>query len=101
MSDFTGMPVQARALPYVDKSVSERPPGRRRAASVMTANADRLAISIMPNANGRLYYRGGGGRWALLPLYAGVARTLTGAECPAGDLYVTGQPRLSLRIGEA
>jgi hypothetical protein len=63
------------------------------AASVMTANADRLAISIMPNANGRLYYTGsGGGRWPLLPLYAGVARTLTGAECPAGDLYVTGQP---------
>jgi hypothetical protein len=59
MADFTGMPVQARALPYVDKSVSELSAGQATgAASVMTANADRLAISIMPNANGRLYYTG-------------------------------------------
>jgi hypothetical protein len=53
----------------------------------MSANANRLALSIMPNANGRLYYTGNAeADGPYYPLYAGVARTLTGSECPAGDI---------------
>jgi hypothetical protein len=104
MTDFTGLPVQARALPYNDKSVADV--SVRQAAgmdAVMSANANRLALSIMPNANGRLYYTGNAeADGPYYPLYAGVARTLTGSECPAGDIFVTGQSAgTRLRIGEA
>lgn len=104
MPDFTGVPVQAHALPYADASIPSLSAGQASgAAAVLPGNAARRALSIMPNADGRLYYTGPAATdGPYYPLYASVARTLTGADCPAGAIYVTGQAQNSrLRIGEA
>jgi hypothetical protein len=100
----TGFPVEQLALPYTDMSVPSLSAAQAAGtALVLAANPARRALTIMPNADGRLYHTGSanadGPYWSL---YAGVARTLTGPECPASDIYVTGQPVGSkLRIGEA
>jgi hypothetical protein len=100
----TGFPVEQKALPYVDVSVSSLSSGQAAGTTlVLAANASRRALTIMPNADGRMYYTGNaatdGPYW---PLYANVARALSGAQCPAGDIFVTGQAAGSkLRIGEA
>lgn len=100
----TGFPVEQKALPYVDVSVPSLSGGQAAGTSaVLAANASRRALAIMPNADGRMYFTSSasadGPYW---PLYAGVMRTLSGAQCPAGDIFVTGQAAgTKLRIGEA
>ena len=92
------------ALPYTDKSVASLATNQAAGtALVLAANAARRALTIMPNADGRLYFTGSAAAdGPYYPLYAGVARTISGAECPAGVIYVTGQTAgTKLRIGEA
>jgi hypothetical protein len=61
-------------------------------ASVLPANASRKVLALTPVADGRLYIASAAGGGFYWPLYAGVTKSLTGAECPTNALFVTGQP---------
>jgi len=60
-------------------------------ASVIAANATRKVFAITPTTDGRLYIASAAGNGFYWPLYAGVTRVLSGAECPTNALFVTGQ----------
>jgi hypothetical protein len=70
--------------------------------AVMSANANRLALSIMPNANGRLYYTGNAeADGPYYPLYRRRAHAHR-VRVPGRRHLVTGQSAgTRLRIGEA
>ena len=61
-------------------------------ASVIDSNPARRAIMITPVNDGRLYIASAVGAGFYWPLYAGVTKSLTGADCPTNTLFVTGQP---------
>jgi len=60
-------------------------------ASVIAANANRRVFAITPTNDGRLYTASAAGNAFYWPLYAGVTRVLSGADCPTNALFVTGQ----------
>lgn len=101
---MTARQTDQMALGYVDVSVPALTAGQASGAeSVVGANEYRRGVAFMPNADGRLYYTGpAAADGPYYSLYAGVTRTLTGADCPSGAIYVTGQTAgTKLRIGVA
>lgn len=94
---------------FADVSVATLSAGQAAGtAPVLDADETRTAIFINPNVDGRLYFTGpatgssGTYDGPYFNLYAGVPFVRTGAECPTGDLYVTGQAATTkLRIGKA
>lgn len=84
--------VPALNAPFTDVSVASLSAGQAAGTTaVITANAARRAIAITPAADGRLYIASSAGAGFYWPLYAGVTRMLSGADCPTNALFVTGQ----------
>lgn len=60
-------------------------------AAALAANPQRRVLAITPASDGRLYIASAAGNGFYWPLYAGVTRVLSGADCPTNALFVTGQ----------
>lgn len=84
--------VRQSATAMVDVSVASLSAGQAAGtASVIAANSARHLIAITPTNDGRLYISSAAGNGFYWPLYAGVTRVLSGADCPTNALFVTGQ----------
>lgn len=81
---------------YLDRSVASY----SAATPVLTSNASRRALKIVPPADCLLTLSSGAAMG--LPLYGGVDNTLEGNECPENTLYITGLTAgVSILIWEA
>jgi hypothetical protein len=77
---------------FADVSVASLSSGQAAGtSSVIASNVNRKIIAITPANDGRLYIASAAGNGFFWPLYAGVTRTLSGADCPTNALFVTGQ----------
>lgn len=84
--------VQSPGTGFADVSVAALSAARAAGTtSVIVANANRRVFAITPAADGRLYIASAAGNGFYWPLYAGVTRVLSGADCPTNALFVTGQ----------
>ena len=104
MADFVQVSLAQLGSAFTDISVGSLSAGQAAGtASVAPADATRSAIFINPNADGRVYFTGDAAAdGPYYSLYAGVPFLRTGAECPQGALFVTGQTAATkLQIGKA
>jgi hypothetical protein len=84
--------VQTTATAFADVSVASLSAARAAGTtSVIAANPARRVLAITPTNDGRLYIASAAGNGFYWPLYAGVTRVLSGADCPTNALFVTGQ----------
>ena len=77
---------------FIDRSISALSASQAAGtALVIAANANRRVFAITSTNDGSLYIASAAGNGFYWPLYAGVARVFSGADCPTNALFVTGQ----------
>lgn len=90
MGEFVQIGLAQLAPTFIDRTVASLSSGQAAGtASVIAANTARLSLILRAEKDCAIAFESGAAA-GVISLYAGLPRTLTGADCPANALYVLG-----------